>query len=78
MTEVAKWKLLITTPDESEIYLLQSRLESEGVACRVEALTRSSDESHSGRFKEFRAYVALSEFESSQKILDEDDLEEDL
>ena len=78
MTESGKWKLLITTPDEAEVYLLKSRLESEGVICRVEALNRYPDESSAGQDREFRAYVPVSEFESSQQILDEDDLEEDL
>ena len=78
MTESGKWKLLISTPDEAEIYLLKSRLESEGVICRVESLSRYPDESSAGQSREFRAYVPVSEFESSQQILDEDDLEEDL
>ena len=78
MTENGRWKLLVTTSDEAEVYLLKSRLESEGVICRVETLGKYPDESSAGQTREFRAYVALSEFESSQQILDEIDLEEDL
>ena len=78
MTETGKWKLLVATPDEAEVYLLKSRLESEGISCRVEAQNRYPDKSHVGRSREFRAYVQISDFENSQQVIEEDDLEEDL
>ena len=78
MTETGKWKLLMATPDEAEVYLLKSRLESEGITCRIEAQNRYPEKSPSGRSREFRAYVPVREFETSQQVLDEDEMEEDL
>jgi hypothetical protein len=78
MTETGKWKLLMATPDEAEVYLLKSRLESEGISCRIEALSRYPEKSHTGRSREFRAYVPVTEFESSQHVMEEDYIEEDL
>jgi len=72
------WKLLIATPDESEVHLLKSRLESEGLSCRVDVQTRYPDKSHVGRSREFRAYVPVVEFETSLQILEEDEMEEEL
>jgi hypothetical protein len=77
MTETGNWKLLIATPDEAEVYLLKSRLESEGINCRIEELSRYPDKSHVGRSREFRAYVSVNEFESSQQVLEEDELDEE-
>ena len=77
MTEPERWKLLIASPDEAEVYLLKSRLESEGVSCRVEVLNRYPDRSHVGRSREFRAYVPVGEFEPSLQVLEEDEMEED-
>ena len=78
MTQKGNWKLLMTTPDEAEVYLLKSRLESEGVNCRVEALDTFPEKSQSGRSGKFRAYVPVTQFEISQQILEEDYLDEDL
>ena len=78
MTETGKWKLLMATPDEAEVYLLKSRLESEGITCRIEAQSKYPERSTSGRSREFRAYVPVTEFETSQQVLEEDELEEDL
>lgn len=78
MTEAGKWKLLIATPDEAEGHLLKSRLESEGISCRVEVQNRYPDKSHAGRSSEFTAYVPVSEFEASLQVLEEDELDEDL
>lgn len=72
MTETGKWKLLLATPDESEVYLLKRRLESEGIVCRVESQNRYPEKSHAGRSREFRAYVPVSAFEASQQVLEED------
>jgi hypothetical protein len=78
MTETGKWKLLMASPDEAEVYLLKSRLESEGLACRVEALNRYPEKSPTGKSKEYRAYVPVGEFETSLQIFEEDELEEEL
>lgn len=72
-----KWKLLVTTPDESEVYLLKSRLESEGINCRIEVLSRFPEKSHTGRSREYRAYVPVGEFEASQQVIEEGDLEDE-
>lgn len=77
MTEAGKWKLLMATPDEAEVYLLKSRLESEGISCRVEAQNRYPEKSHAGRSREFKAYVPVREFEASQQVMEEDDLAEE-
>ena len=77
MTESGNWKLLIATPDEAEVYLLRSRLESEGISCRIEALSSYPDKSHAGRSREFRAYVPVGEFEASQQVLEEDEFDDE-
>ena len=77
MTESGNWKLLIATPDEAEVYLLKSRLESEGISCRIEALSSYPDKSHAGRSREFRAYVPVGEFEASQQVLEEDEFDDE-
>ena len=77
MTDTGKWKLLIATPDEAEVYMLKSRLESEGIACRVEAQSRYPERSHAGRSREFKAYVPVSEFEASQQVLEDDEREDE-
>ena len=77
MTETGKWKLLIATPDEAEVYLLKSRLESEGISCRIEVQNRYPDKSHVGRSREFSAYVPVSEFETSQQVLEEDEFDDE-
>ena len=77
MTETGKWKLIMASPDEAEVYLLKSRLESEGISCRIEAQSRYPEKSQTGRSREYRAYVPVNEFENSQQVLEEDNLEED-
>ena len=77
MTESGNWKLLIATPDEAEVYLLKSRLENEGISCRIEALSRYPDQSHAGRSREFSAYVLVTEFEASQQVLEEDEFDDE-
>lgn len=77
MTEKDRWKLLMATPDEAEVYLLKSRLESEGIRCRIEALNKYPEKSPTGRSREYKAYVPVGEFEASQQVLEEDGLEED-
>ncbi|MDT8396148.1 MAG: DUF2007 domain-containing protein [bacterium] len=78
MPEKTRWKLLVATSDESEAYLVKGRLESEGIECLVEVKDRLPVETQGGRAREFLVQVAVSEFEASQQILDEDmDEEED-
>jgi hypothetical protein len=77
MAETGNWKLLISTPDEAEVYLLKSRLEGEGISCRVEALSRYPEKSHVGRSREFRAYVPVGEFETSLQVLEEDEFDDE-
>jgi len=77
MAETGNWKLLIATPDEAEVYLLKSRLEGEGISCRVEALSRYPDKSHAGRSREFKAYVPVGEFETSLQVLEEDEFDDE-
>jgi len=77
MAETGNWKLLIATPDEAEVHLLKSRLEGEGISCRVEALSRYPDKSHVGRSREFRAYVPVGEFETSLQVLEEDEFDDE-
>ena len=77
MTETGKWKLLMATPDEAEVYLLKSRLESEGISCRVEAQNKYPERSPSVRSREFRAYVPVGEFEASQQVLEDHELAEE-
>ena len=78
MTGTGDWKLLIATPDEAEVYLLKSRLESEGISCRVDVEDRYPDKSHVGRSREFRAYVPFGEFEASLMVLEDDEMDEEL
>jgi len=78
MAETGKWKLLMATPDEAEVYLLKSRLESEGIRCRVETQSSFPEKSQTGRSREFRAYVPLTDFETSQQVMEEDYIDEDL
>ena len=77
MTEAEKWKLLMASPDEAEVYLLKSRLESEGLVCRVEALSKYPERSHAGRSREFRAYVPVEEFEASLQVFEDDQYDDE-
>jgi hypothetical protein len=78
MTGTGDWKLLIATPDEAEVSLLKSRLESEGISCRVDVQDRYPDKSHVGRSREFMAYVPFGEFEASLQVLEDDEMDEEL
>ena len=77
MTGTGDWKLLIATPDEAEVNLLKGRLESEGISCRVDEENRYPDQSHAGRFREFRVYVPVGEFEASLMVLEDDEMDEE-
>ncbi len=76
MAESGNWKLLIATTDEAEVFLLKSRLESEGINCRIETQNRYPENSQAGRSPEYRAYVSFRDFEASQQVLEEEDREE--
>lgn len=76
MAESGKWKLLIATPDEAEVFLLKSRLESEGINCRIDRQNRYPENSQAGKSPEYRAYVPVKDFEASQQVLEEEDREE--
>jgi nitrogenase subunit NifH len=77
MEKGERWKLLLATSDESEAYLVKSRLEGEGIACKIEAGLPYPGVGHGGRSKEVSVYVALEDFEASQQALEEKDSEED-
>lgn len=77
MTESGKWKLLAVTPDEAEVQLLRGRLLSEGITCRIETAKSYPGPPHGGGLLEYKAYVPVSDFEASQQILDEEDLDEE-
>ncbi len=78
MVKSESWKLLLATSDESEAYLVKSRLEGEGIPCKIEASQPYPGVDHGGRSKEVSVYVALKDFEASLQALEEEDSEEDL
>jgi hypothetical protein len=78
MVKGERWKLLVATSDESEAYLVKSRLEGEGIPCKIEASQPYPGVDHGGRSKEVSVYVALKDFEASLHALEEKDSEEDL
>ncbi len=72
MAEKTSWKLLVATSDESEAVLVKGRLESEGIACLLEVKERLPGETGGGRAREFLVQVDVSEFETSQQIMEEE------
>lgn len=77
MTKASDWKLLIATSDASEAQLLRHRLISEGIQCKVEEENQYPGVSHGGRTREIRVYVQVTEFESSQQVIEGGELGED-
>ncbi len=77
MTITVKWKLLAVTPDESEAYLLKSRLDGEGIQCKLDSFKAFPAMSSTGLGSEFKLYVPLADFEASQQVLQDQDPEED-
>ena len=71
-----RWKLLVATSDESDAYLIKSRLDAEGIPARIEANKDYPGVEHGGRRGEISVYVDLAYFEASLQVL-EKDLEED-
>ncbi len=78
MVKSESWKLLLATSDESEAYLVKSRLEGEGIPCKIEASQPYPGVDHGGRSKKVSVYVTLKDFEASLQALEEEDSEEDL
>ncbi len=72
MAGKTSWKLLVATSDESEANLVKGRLESEGIGCLLEVKNRLPGETRGGRGREFLVQVAVSEFEVSQQVLEEE------
>lgn len=77
MEKSERWKLLLATSDESEAYLVKSRLEGEGIPCKIEAAQPYPGAEHGGRTKEVSVFVPLVDFEASLQVLEEKDLEEE-
>ncbi len=77
-TGAVQWKLLIATADGDEVHLLKGKLESEGIQCRIETRKEYPGSPNPGRPVEFRAYVPVSEFESSLQVLEDEEADEDL
>ena len=77
MGKSERWKLLLATSDESEAYLVKSRLEGEGIPCRIEASQPYPGTEHGGKTKEVSVFVPLMDFEASLMALEEKDSEED-
>ncbi len=77
MTVAVQWKLLVVTPEESEAHLLKSRLEGEGIQCRLDSFKAFPAMSSTGLGREFKLYVPLADFEACQEVLGEQDSEED-
>ena len=72
MAEKSEWKLLVSTSDESEAYLVKGRLESEGIGCRLEVKERLPGETVGGRDRKFLVHVPVGDFEASQQTLEEE------
>lgn len=77
MTKDIQWKMLIATPEESEAALLKSRLESEGIRCRLQVKRDFPGIPHGGKKGEVEVYVPLEDFEASQQIIDLGEMEEE-
>lgn len=71
-----KWKLLVSTPDEAEAFAVKSRLEAEGVACRLESVGDFPSSGGDGKARRLKVLVPVGEFEASLQVMEED-LEED-
>ncbi len=78
MAEKTSWKLLVATSDESEAVLVKGRLESEGIECLLEVKERLPEETVGGLTREFLVQVDVSEFETSQQIMEEELADEEL
>jgi hypothetical protein len=77
MAKDERWKLLLATSDESEAYLVKSRLEVEGIPCRIEAAQPYPGVDRGGRTKKVSVSVTLEDFEASLLALEEKDSEEE-
>ncbi len=77
MTTKVEWKLLTVTPYESEAHLMQSRLDDEGIQCRLDSFKAFPAMSSTGLGSQYKLYVPLADFEASQEVFQEQDPEED-
>lgn len=77
MTKPTRWKLLVATSDETEAHLLKHRLSSEGIPCRIEAESTYPGVPHGGRSREVQVYVPVTEFETSQQVIENTDFGEE-
>jgi len=77
MTKDIQWKMLIATSEESEAVLLKTRLESEGIRCRLQVRKNYPGISHGGKTREVEVYVPLEEFEASQQIVELGEIDEE-
>ncbi len=72
-----QWKMLMATSEESEAVLLKTRLESEGIRCRLQVRKSFPGIPHGGKTREVELYVPLEEFEASQQIVDLGEMDEE-
>lgn len=78
MTITVKWKLLAVTPVESDAHLLKSRLEGEGIQCRLDSFKAFPAMSSTGLASQYKLYVPQADLEAGQEVLQDQDPEEDL
>ncbi len=71
MASKDNWKLLMSTSDESEANLTRSRLEIEGIQCKMEVKSSFPGVEHRGSGPEIHIFVLLESFELSQQVLAE-------
>ncbi len=71
------WKLLMSTSDESEANLTRSRLEAEGIQCKMQIISSFPGEEHRGGGRDIQIFVRLESFELSQQVLEENAEEDD-
>lgn len=67
----AGWVHLITLASEEEAWLLQGRLESEGIPCSVESLKYHAEPVNFGRLSEVRVHVLNQHLARSRELLRE-------
>jgi len=78
MVRADNWKLLMSTSDESEANLTRSRLEAEGIQCKILVMNSFPGEEHRGSGKDIQILVKLESFELSIQVLEENAEEDDV
>jgi len=71
LAHTENWKLLMSTSDESEANLTRSRLEAEGIQCKMQVVSSFPGEKQHGGRRDIRIFVRLESFELSQQVLEE-------